>query len=133
LSVDALALLLMVALGNDILTTIEPIYPELAFPFFFVPWFLLVISSVQKLNQSDKPNRLQIWILKTTIPLFILSAPYLSSFLSDSTIPMDCNDNCAESTIVVFGFEPYCIYAAIICLFLVHFLHSKTLIDKFKK
>lgn len=125
--------LLVVALGDDILTKIGPIYPELGFPFFFVPWFLLVISSVQKLNQSDKPNRLQIWILKTTIPLFILTTPFFSSFLGDSTISMDCVDSCAESNVLVFGFEPYCIYAAIICMFLVHFIPSKTLIDKFKK
>lgn len=124
--------LLVVALGNDILTTIKPIYFDLAFPFFFVPWFLLVISSVQKLSQSDKPNRLQIWILKTTIPLFIFTIPFFSNFLSGSTISISANDISAESNTVVFGFEPYCIYAALLLLILLHFIPGKTLMNKIK-
>ena len=124
--------LLVVALGNDILTKIEPIYPDLAFPLFFVPWFLLVISSVQKLSQNGKPNRLQIWILKTTIPLFIFTIPFFSDFLSGSATSMACNDSCAESNAVVFGFEPYCIYAALLFLILLHFIPGKTLMNKVK-
>ena len=124
--------LLVVALGNDILTTIAPIYFDLALPFFFVPWFLLVISSVQKLSQDDKPNRLQIWILKTTIPLFIFTIPFFSDFLSGSTTSIVCNDSCAESNAVVFGFEPYCIYAALFFLFLLHFISGKKIFNKIK-
>jgi hypothetical protein len=124
--------LLVVALGNDILTKIEPLYPDLAFPFFFVPWFLLIISSVQKLTQSDKPNRLQNWILKTTIPLFIFTLPFLSDFLSGSITSMASNDISAESNVVVFGFEPYCIYAALLVLFLLHFIPGKKLLNKIK-
>ncbi|MEH6453004.1 MAG: hypothetical protein V7782_08190, partial [Psychromonas sp.] len=97
-----------------------------------VPWFLLIISSVQKLSQNDKPNRLQIWILKTTIPLFILTIPFFSHFLSGSTTSIACTDNCVESNAVVFGFEPYCIYAALLFLFLLHFIPSKTIRNKIK-
>tara|TARA_R110001592_G_scaffold98030_13_gene280332 strand:- start:184 stop:432 length:249 start_codon:yes stop_codon:yes gene_type:complete len=74
---------------------------------------LLLISSVQKLRESLSKTPLKIWFLKTTVPIFIFVLPFFSQFLSVSKT-MDNS--------VVIGFEPYCVYLAIISLFLLHFL-----------
>lgn len=105
--------LFVVFKGDIILQQVATFYPELSFPVFFIPWFLLLISSVQKLRESPSKAPLQIWFLKTTIPIFVFVSPFFSQFLS----AVKAMDNS-----VVIGFEPYCVYLAIITLFLLHFL-----------
>jgi len=124
--------LVVLSFGDDILQEIESIYPDWAFPVFFIPWFLLVISSVQKLLNNQNQKRLSIWILKTTIPLFIFTTPFFSKFLSASTTSAVCTDNCAELTGSAFGFEPYCIYIALLSLFLLHIIPGNKLNNKLK-
>lgn len=101
-------------MGDDILKEVATLYPDWSFPAFFIPWFLLVISSVQKLRENKPYLRLQIWILKTTVPIFIFVTPFFAKFLNASTL----RDNAQ------LGFAPYCLYLAIIVLFLAHFLPS---------
>lgn len=105
--------LFVVFTGDIILQQLAIFYPELSFPVFFIPWFLLLISSVQKLRESVSKTPLQIWFLKTTIPIFVFVSPFFSQFLSATKT----NDN-----VLMIGFEPYCVYLAIIILFLMHFL-----------
>lgn len=105
--------LFVVFKGDVILQKLALFYPELSFPVFFIPWFLLLISSVQKLRESVSKTPLEVWFLKTTIPIFVFVSPFFSQLLS----PIKTNDN-----LVMIGFEPYCVYLAIILLFLIHFL-----------
>jgi len=102
--------LLVLFLGNDILQEVVTIYPEWGLPAFFIPWFLLLILSVQKLRNNSQKSSLQIWILKTTIPVFAFTLPFFSKFLTSSSAQL--------------GFEPYCLFVAIIILFVLHFLPS---------
>lgn len=102
--------LFIVIKGDVILQEVSKFYPEFSFPAFFIPWFLLVISSVQKLRVSLSKAPLQNWILKTSLPIFVFVFPFFSQLLR-STI-----DN-----ITFVEFEPYCVYFAIIVLFMVHF------------
>lgn len=132
-AVLAILLALMVLLlGESILQTLGGIYPSWAFPVYFISWFLLIISSVQKLNKNKEKSShaLQVWILKTTIPLFIFTLPFFSQFLSVSIDAKTCLDNCIPSHEVVFGFEPYCMVVAIVSLFLLHLLPGKYLHNK---
>jgi len=105
--------LFVVFKGDVILQQVAIFYPQLSFPVFFIPWFLLLISSVQKLRESLSKTPLKVWFLKTTVPIFIFVLPFFSQFLSESK---------AMDNAVVIGFEPYCVYLAIITLFLLHFL-----------
>lgn len=107
-----LLLVVVVFIGDEIVQEVAIIYPDWSFAAFFIPWFLLIISSVQKLrdNKANMRLRLRIWILKTTLPVFIFIAPFLSTFSATSQ--------------VLLGLEVYCLYLAILVLFLVHFLPS---------
>ncbi|MBB1274042.1 hypothetical protein [Psychromonas sp. SR45-3] len=105
-------ILLVLAKGDQILQSVAIIYPEFALPAFFIPWFLLVISSVQKLRESLSKAPLQSWILKTTVPIFIFVLPFFTTWLTSSLTGH-------HETI---GFEGYCVYLAILVLFMVHFL-----------
>lgn len=120
--ISFLLILLVVFMGEDIFPEIAAIYPDYSLPAFFIPWFLLVISSVQKLRESGAEMPLQGWALKTTIPIFIFVLPFFSKFLSPSTAVLTCTDECTISSNALLGFEPYCFFVAIIVLFLVHFL-----------
>ncbi len=104
-------LLLVVLMGEGILQEVAIIYPDWSLPAFFIPWFLLIISSVQKLREKKANMRFRIWILKATIPIFVFIAPFFSQFLKVSLATRD----------TFSGLEPYCLYLAIIVLFLVHF------------
>jgi len=107
-----LLVLFVLFMGDDILQEIATIYPDWSFPAFFIPWFLLVISSVQKLRDNNPHLRLQIWILKTTVPIFIFVMPFFAKALSFSV----------SSDSAQVAFAPYCLYFAIMVLFLAHFL-----------
>jgi hypothetical protein len=126
--------LLVLFLGEDILKALDHIYPDWSFPVFFIPWFLLIISTLQKLNKnknlSTDKYRLQVWILKTTIPLFIFTTPFFSQLLSVSATSTICTDDCLPSNVVLFGFEPYCTFIAIVSLFLINIVPSKYLHNK---
>lgn len=103
-----LLMLLVLAMGESILQEVADIYPDWSFPAFFIPWFLLLISSVQKLRDKHHSIRLSVWMLKTTIPIFVFISPFVSQYFT-------ANER-------LFGFEAYCLYVAIIVLFLLHFL-----------
>lgn len=126
--------LLVLFLGEGILKTLGHIYSDWAFPVFFIPWFLLIISSLQKLNKnknlSTDKYRLQVWILKTTIPLFIFTIPFFSQLISVSSTSPTCTVDCLPNNVVLFGFEPYCMFIAIVSLFLLNILPSKYLHNK---
>jgi len=102
-----LLLLLVLIKGEQILLQVELIYPNLMFPAFFIPWFLLLISTVQNLRNSQSKLALQAFILKTTIPLFIFALPFFSHYL-----PLG---------IIWEQLQAYAIYLAIIALFFLHF------------
>ncbi|WP_166368332.1 hypothetical protein [Psychromonas sp. SA13A] len=105
-------ILLVLVKGDEILQSVAIIYPDFALPAFFIPWFLLVITSVQKLRESLSKAPLQSWILKTTVPIFIFVLPFFSTWLTSSL----------ASNHETIGFEGYCVYLAILVLFMVHFL-----------
>ncbi len=110
--VSFLLVLFVLFKGDEILQYVAIVYPDWAFPAFFIPWFLLLISSVQKLPENKPDLRLQIWVLKTTLPIFVFITPFFNLLLTRST----------ENTGALIGFEAYCIYGAILVLFLMHFL-----------
>lgn len=105
--------LFVVVKGDVLLQAAAVLYPELSFPVFFIPWFLLLISSVQKLRESASTARLQIWVLKTTIPIFIFVFPFLSQLVMD----MSSSDQS-----LLGDAEVYYAYVAVIALMVAHFL-----------
>jgi len=112
-------MLLVLIMGEDILQKMGHIYPHWSFAVFFIPWFLVLISSVQKLRDHHSNIRLRIWILKTTLPIFVFIAPFFSQFLNISTL---CIDDCILSNTSLSEGGPYTFYLAVIVLFLLHFL-----------
>jgi hypothetical protein len=117
----AVALMIFsISMGDKILQQIVPIYPDFSLPVFFVPWFLLVISSVQKLQKQTVKLSLQLWVLKTTVPIFIFILPFFNSLLNGTEVAFDKVDLLINSN--EMSFEPYCLYFAVILLFAVHFL-----------
>lgn len=117
-----LLVLLVIFMGEDIFSEVAAIYPDYSLPAFFIPWFLLVITSVQKLRESTSKVPLQSWILKTTIPIFIFVLPFFSQLLNPSEVVLSCTDECTLSGNALLGFEIYCFFIAIMVLFLAHFL-----------
>ena len=131
LAVTATLMALMILLlGEDILQTLESIYPSWAFPVYFIPWFLLFISSVQKLNKHKKEHGLQVWVLKITFPLFLFTLPFFSHLLSAVNTSSHCINDCQVNQGILLGLEPYCMFFAIISLFLLFTLPSKWLHNK---
>lgn len=119
----AVALMIFsIAMGEQILQHIVAIYPDFSLLAFFVSWFLLVISSVQKLQKQTAKLSLQLWVLKTTIPIFIFIFPFFSALLSRKEKVLDTVDLLINNNNTQLGFEPYCLYIAIIVLFAAHFL-----------
>lgn len=119
--------IIIIALGDKILINLELHYPDWAFPAFFIPWFLIIISSLQKLSKNKKPHALQIWILKITIPVIIFTLPYFTSLL---TKPANCLKNCLNISETPLSFEPYCMFIALIALFLLNFYSHHSLHNK---
>jgi hypothetical protein len=111
-----------VAMGEQILQYVVALYPNFSLPAFFVPWFLLVLTSVQKLQKKTVKLSLQLWILRTTIPIFIFILPFFSAFLTSSGGLLNTKNLLISDNNMLLGFEPYCLYIAIIVLFVVHFL-----------
>jgi hypothetical protein len=105
-------------MGDDILQDLTTRYPDWSFPAFFIPWFLLVISSVQKLPKSEVKMGLQLWVLKTTLPIFVFTAPFF--IFSKSAII--CIDDCSKHDGSLFEGGLFAVYIAIVALFALHFL-----------
>ncbi|WP_022942211.1 hypothetical protein [Psychromonas hadalis] len=103
-----LGMLLVLSQGEGILQEVGAIYPDWSFAAFFIPWFLLLISSVQKLRDKHSTIRLRIWMLKTTIPIFVFISPFFSKYIATNSLLLEV--------------APYCLYMAIIVLFLLNFL-----------
>ncbi|WP_413701580.1 hypothetical protein ACLKMH_08320 [Psychromonas sp. KJ10-10] len=130
--VAILLAIVVLFLGEGILQTLDSIYPNWAFPAYFIPWFLLMISSIQKLNKNkhNKEYALQVWILKITIPLFLFTLPFFSQLLNNSYSSTHCLDECQIQATFLLGFEPYCMFLAMLSLFLLFTLPSKWLHNK---
>ena len=111
-----------IAMGDHILQQVVSLYPDFSLPAFFVPWFLLVITSVQQFQKQTAKLSLQLWVLKTTVPIFIFILPFFSAFLSRKEAVLNTADLLMNDPELLLGFEPYCLYVAIIVLFAVHFL-----------
>ena len=128
----SLLAIVVLFLGENILQTLAPIYPNWAFPAYFIPWFLLMISSIQKLNKSTPKNdmAIQIWILKITTPLFLFTLPFFSLLFSKKNLVLDCIGECESEHLSLLGFETYCMFVAMLALFLLFTLPSKWLHNK---
>lgn len=116
--IACLLLIVILLMGDKISQQLIALYPDWSFPAFFIPWFLLVISSVQKLPKSEVKMGLQLWVLKTTLPIFVFTLPF---FTSSKTAIM-CIDDCINKDGNLLGEGLYAVYFAIIVLFAVHFL-----------
>ena len=114
-----LLLLVVLFIGEDILHLLTSVYPDWVFSGFFIAWFLLVISSVQKLREHQCALRLQRWVLKTTLPIFIFIAPYFNQLLDTPSLGSTATITSLSSD---SGLAIYCAYIAIIVLFIVHFM-----------
>lgn len=120
---------IILLLGENILQSLQLVYPSWAFPAFFIPWFLLLISSIQKLNKHKKELGLQVWILKISIPLFVFTLPYFSQLLTRDN-SLNCTVDCQITQASLFAFEPYCMIIAMLSLFLLFSFPSQRLHNK---
>jgi hypothetical protein len=127
--IAAILTFIILLLGENILQSLQVIYPSWAFPAYFIPWFLLLISSIQKLNKHKKQLGLQVWFLKISIPLFLFTLPYFSHFLT-ADVSSNCTIDCQINSDTLFGFEPYCMIFAMLSLFLLFAFPSKRLHNK---
>lgn len=120
--IACLLLIAVLLMGDKISQQLIVLYPDWSFPAFFIPWFLLVISSVQKLPKNTAKMALQSCVLKTTVPIFVFTLPFFSQFLLSSEAKITCIDGCIEGSESFIGNGMYAVYISILVLFALHFL-----------